>query len=73
MYSECVLQVGIIEVSGAGKPTRPARPFPPLLRGGVYALAWAEGWDLYACGGGELALFQGNKTDEREALYTVCF
>ncbi|XP_037297477.1 gem-associated protein 5 isoform X2 [Manduca sexta] len=61
-FSTAEARVGIIDTSG--KNEKPAKALLPALRGGVYSLCWGDGFNLYACGGGELVIYQADKKDQ---------
>lgn len=55
-------RVGLIDTSG--KIEKAARVFLPALSGGVYSLCWGEEYDLYACGSGDLILYNALKPED---------
>ncbi|CAH4036517.1 unnamed protein product [Pieris brassicae] len=55
-------RVGLINTSGKGE--KPARLLVPAGRGGVYSISWGPGDKLYACGGGELVMYNTKNSND---------
>ncbi|XP_026765322.2 gem-associated protein 5-like [Galleria mellonella] len=61
-------RVGLIDTSRTEKP---ARVLLPALNGGIYSLYWGEENNLYACGGGDLVVYNTSKPDEAPSAVAV--
>nr|XP_013190114.1 unnamed protein product [Amyelois transitella] len=68
-FSTAESRVGLIDTNS--KSDKSTRNLQSALNGGIYSLCWGNENDLYACGGGNLVVYNAKRVDEAPTPISV--